>query len=237
MDTALDYANVTGRPTSRFLRALSTVSRSVASVQGQHAPYAREWHEANQVALSSALNGSRRWIVFGDSMSQAIGASTARSGWVDQLHARLVRAGHDLTIVNLSASGARVADVLSQQVPAWRSLPAADVPDLLTVLIGSNDLMRSSNRARLPEAFRQLLVELPAGAVVASLPQPRAAAAAANAYLLAAEARGDLTVVDMRRYGPRSWRGLLASDKFHPNDAGYAAIADAFDPFVRAALA
>ena len=41
----------------------------------------------------------------------------------------------------------------------------------------------------------------------------------------------------MRVAGPASWRGRLASDWFHPNDAGYAAIADAFEPAVRAALA
>jgi lysophospholipase L1-like esterase len=35
-------------------------------------------------------------------------------------------------------------------------------------------------------------------------------------------------MVDMRRSGPPSWRGKLAEDHFHPNNAGYAGIADAF---------
>ena len=29
----------------------------------------------------------------------------------------------------------------------------------------------------------------------------------------------------MRREGPRSWWGRLASDRFHPNEAGYADMA------------
>ncbi len=40
----------------------------------------------------------------------------------------------------------------------------------------------------------------------------------------------------MRESGPTSWRGRLAEDFFHPNDAGYAALADALEPAVRAAL-
>jgi hypothetical protein len=42
-------------------------------------------------------------------------------------------------------------------------------------------------------------------------------------------ARGQLVVADLRAHGPRSWRGRLAADRFHPNDAGYAAMARVFD--------
>jgi lysophospholipase L1-like esterase len=43
------------------------------------------------------------------------------------------------------------------------------------------------------------------------------------------EREGRLVVADMRAHGPRSWRRKLAADKFHPNDAGYAAMARVFD--------
>ncbi len=42
--------------------------------------------------------------------------------------------------------------------------------------------------------------------------------------------------MDLRTDGPDSWRGRLAADFFHPNEAGYAAITDAFEPVVRDAL-
>jgi lysophospholipase L1-like esterase len=237
MDAAdpADYANLTGRASAPFVRVAGAVFRGVGSVQRQHRPYAQAWHEANVVALTRP---GPRWIVFGDSMSQAIGAARFDAGWVDQVNLRLARTGMNRPIINLSASGARVADVLEQQLPAWRALPPApggtDRPDLITVLIGSNDLMSRTHRQGLPAAFRELLAQLPRGAVVATMPQPRAAAAEVNAALAEAAARGAVTVVDMRASGPPSWRGRLAADHFHPNERGYAGIADAFyDPVLQ----
>ena len=235
MEPELRYANVTGRPTSAFVRVAARLSRGVAAVQRQHRPYADAWHAANRAAL---LAPGPRWIVFGDSMSQGIGTEGFDAGWVSQLHDQLRDEGFDLPIVNLSASGARVPDLLAQQIPAWQALPAApgprSAPDLVTVLIGSNDLISKTFRNEFPANVAELLRQLPRGAVVATLPQPRAAAYAVNALLRTAADRGDVTLVDMRSSGPASWRGRLASDHFHPNELGYAGIAAAFhDPVLR----
>ena len=43
-------------------------------------------------------------------------------------------------------------------------------------------------------------------------------------------------MLDLRVSGPTSWRGRLAADHFHPNDAGYSAMADAIEPTLRAVL-
>lgn len=238
--TVLTYANRTGRPSGRILRIGSVLVPGIGRVQRQVAPYAAAWHAHNWEALARP---GRRWIVLGDSMSQAIGATAWNAGWVDQLMARLDPAVRP-TVINLSASGARVRDVLDQQLPAYASLPPADVqPDLVTVLIGSNDLFgRREHSELLPSAFAELLTELtgglprPADVVVSTLPQPRDAAAQANAHIARAGATGSVRVVDMARSGPASWSGKLASDHFHPNDAGYAGIANAFEPAVRRAL-
>ncbi len=174
-------------------------------------------------------------------MAQGVGASRWDAGWVDQLRAALAAEGHPLVVVNLSATGARTADVVDQQLPVLAALPPApgsDRPDLVTVLVGSNDLFAGGgHRQRLPDEFARLVAALPRGAVVASLPQPRTAAHRANRHVADAAARGDLVMVDMRSDGPSSWRGRLAADFFHPNDAGYAELARAFLPHVRAALA
>lgn len=109
--------------------------------------------------------------------------------------------------------------------------------DLVTVLIGSNDLFGGRvHSTALPQAFADLLDQLPPGAVVATLPQPRGAAQDANRLIDAAAATGRIQVVDLRTAGPDSWRGKMAADFFHPNDAGYSAIADAFEPVVRRVL-
>jgi lysophospholipase L1-like esterase len=230
-DTFGNYANVTGRPTGALIRALARVHRGIATVAAQDEPYARAWRSANQDAVRRP---GPRWIVFGDSMSQGIGASRFDAGWINQLDRRLIESGLSRPIVNLSASGARVDDVLGQQLPAWRALPAAsgDGTDLITVLLGSNDLLSKPHRRRLPQAFAELVAQLPHGAVVSTLPQPRTAAREVNIVLAAASARGEITVVDMRAAGPSSWRGRLAADHFHPNDRGYAGIAAAFYPLV-----
>lgn len=237
-DGLLLYANRTGRPSGRVLRVLGRVLPGVAKVRAQVAPYADTWHARNGEAITRP---GRRWIVLGDSMAQAVGARTVDGGWVGHLAGLL---GDDAppNVVNLSATGARTLDVVEQQLPVMAGLPPAPGPDagpdLVTVLIGSNDLFAGRDvRDALPDAFRRLVEALPDGSVVATLPQPATAAERANRHVEAAVRRGRLWMVDMRTAGPQSWSGRLAPDFFHPNDAGYAAIAEAFEPVVRQALA
>lgn len=230
------YTNRTGRAPGRTLRALGLVLPGIARVRSQSEPYADAWHERTHLA---AVTTGRRWVVLGDSMSQAIGATGPERGWVDQLLGRLGPLGADLRVVNLSATGARVPDVIEQQLPALAALPPADSPvaDLVTVMVGSNDLFgRARHRDHLPHAMADLVRRLPRGSIVTTLPQPRRAARSANEVLDEAARTGHLQLVDLRTDGPDSWRGRLAADFFHPNEAGYAAITDAFEPVVRGAL-
>lgn len=228
------YDNRTGRGPGRAIRALGAVLPGVALVWSQVEPYADAWRRHNVATLDRA---GRRWFVLGDSMSQGVGASAHDAGWVGQLGARLVSSGAEVQIVNLSATGARVGDVIAQQLPALDLLgPGED--DVVTVLVGSNDLFGGrARRTELPDGFAELVERVPRGAVVATLPQPSGAATAANEHVERAARDGRIVMVDLRVTGPRSWRGRLAGDFFHPNDAGYAAIATAFEPTLRAALA
>ena len=233
----LPYANRTGRPPGLAVRALGLALPGVRRVQAQVEPWADAWHAHNRTALGAP---GRRWVILGDSMAQGVGASSWDAGWVDQLRARLAEADHPLVVVNLSATGARVPDVIDQQLPVLEALPpagGADGPDLVTVLVGSNDLFAGGTaRRELPEAMARLVGRLPRNTVVATLPQRRAAARAANRPIEAAAAAGRIVRVDMRAEGPSSWRGRLASDWFHPNDAGYGELAVAFLPHVLGVL-
>ncbi|MBF4161998.1 SGNH/GDSL hydrolase family protein [Nocardioides acrostichi] len=234
-DPLAGYANRTGRPSGPLLRALGAVAPGVASVRAQAEPYADAWTAHNQAVLSSTglLDRRPRWVVLGDSLAQGVGATVFDRGLVGQLERRLAAAGHGLDVVNLSATGARVLDVLDQQVPLLAALTA----DLVTVVVGSNDLFgRPRHRRALPASMSRLARALPVGSVVATLPQPRRAAELADRELEASARSGHLRLVDLRTSGPSSWRGLVAADWFHPNDAGYAALADAFEPVLLAAL-
>jgi lysophospholipase L1-like esterase len=173
------------------------------------------------------------WVVLGDSAAQGIGAPRHDEGYVGQLRRRLEeRDGVPWRVRNLAVSGARVADVLREQVPALRAL--GEEPDLVTCLVGGNDLPRTRTRALL-SAFRELLAALPHGAVVGTMPQGlgRRRAGRVN-ELVRAEAPGlGLRVADLwPRTGP-PWRGRYADDGFHPNEVGYAAwtaaLAEALD--------
>lgn len=227
------YDNRTGRPPGRTVRAFSAVLPGVARVWNQVEPHAQAWRAHN---LETLGRPGRRWFVLGDSMSQGIGATAYDAGWVGQLARRLTVDGHDLHVVNLSATGARVADVLDQQLPAMER-NGVRPDDLVTVMVGSNDLFSGrAHREQLPTGFAKLVERLPTGSVVATLPQPAAAAGRANEYVERAAATGRIVMVDLRVTGPSSWRGRLASDFFHPNDAGYATIASAFEPTITGIL-
>lgn len=228
------YDNRTGRGPGRAIRALKAVLPGVNRVWSQVEPYADAWHTHNMQILDRP---GQRWIVLGDSMSQGVGASNHDAGWVGQLAERLAVSGVEVQVLNLSATGACVSDVLDQQLPVLELL-GTRVDDVVTVLVGSNDLFGGrARRARVPAAFAELVARVPRGSLVATLPQPTAPARRANVAVERAAAAGRIVMVDLRVTGPKSWRGRLASDYFHPNDAGYAALAEAFEPATRRALA
>lgn len=214
------YSNRSERPRGPVLSALSAVFPGIRAVQEQVEPYAVWWESHNRRELTRP---GPLWVALGDSMTQGIGASAPDRGWVGQLSERLTARGWDHRLVNLGVNGARVEDVLDRQLPTLEAL--ATPPALVTVVIGSNDVVVRRHRRGLVERFEQLLDRLPAGALVSNLPNPHREARAVDAMLRQRAAAGRLVLVDMRGDGPRSWRGRLASDKFHPNDLGYADMA------------
>ena len=59
-----------------------------------------------------------------------------------------------------------------------------------------------------------------------TLPNPSRVAGAANRAITRGAAERGLVVAELRDRRTTSWRGKLAADHFHPNERGYAAIAD-----------
>lgn len=235
MEPLLRYDNRTGRGPGPLVRAAGRVWSGVREVYGQVAPYADHWAAHNRAVLGDADSRQGLWVVLGDSLGQGVGASAPTRGWVSQVADEMRAAGHDLRVLNLSATGARVDDVLDQQVPLLEHLPVA--PRLITVLAGTNDLVGGRHHRRaLPERMRTLVQRLPRGTVAGTLPQPRGPARDANRHLDDAAAAGRLHLVDFRTAGPDSWRGMTAADRFHPNDLGYAALARMFAPVLQRVL-
>jgi lysophospholipase L1-like esterase len=227
-----EYSNLSGRPPGPFVSLASRLSSGVAEVQQQIRPYAEAWRASNLHALSA---DGPLWVVIGDSMSQGIGSTAHDRGWVNQTAAAITEPGEPAPrIVNLSISGARVSDVLERQLPALDELIGlGKVPDLVTVLIGSNDMMRRNDREGLPARFQRMLDQLPPGTVVANLPNPRGIAAVLNGLIDRAVADRGLVLANMKQPRTTTWKGKLAQDHFHPNELGYADMAAVFTEAIK----
>lgn len=214
--TGFEYSNLSGRPPGPIVALASRALRGVREVQQQVVPYARAWERHNREALAAS---GPMLVVLGDSMAQGVGASAPDRGWAGQLADTLP--GHRL--VNLSFYGGRVTDVVERQIPAMQSLGVE--PDLVTVIIGSNDLMSRRLRPALPAALAEMLRLLPAGSVVGNQPGGRPDALAFNRLVEGAVASRGLVRAEFRDPRTRNWRGKLSQDHFHPNDLGYAGMA------------
>lgn len=213
------YSNLSGRPPGRLVSVAGRVLPGVAEVQRDVTPFGEAWQRDNVPALGET---GPLWVALGDSLTQGVGAPAHDRGWVGQLRDRLRAGGTPVRVVNLGVSGAKTVDVLERQLPVLETLDA----ELVTVMIGSNDLMRPRNRRQLVDRFTRMLHRLPPGAVVTTLPNPSRVAAAVNTTIGRIAADRGLVVAELRDPRLGSWRGRLAADHFHPNERGYRGIAE-----------
>jgi lysophospholipase L1-like esterase len=216
------YSNHNQRGKSRKLQLAGWFWPGLRKVQRQIGPYAEAWMSANASELRA--NGPL-WVVLGDSMAQGVGASSYDKGWVGQLRTMLAAEGHEYRVVNLSLSGARIEDVLDIELPAlWR---LGVRPDLVTVLIGANN-MSNRFRHRLVPDMTALLSQLPAHTVIGDITGDSVESQKARELLAAEAAKRQFRIADTRyAFRPPS-RPKVSEDLFHPNDAGYAEIAKVF---------
>ena len=201
----------------------------------QVSTYRDAWDASNRVALE---RGGPWWVVLGDSLSQGIGASAWDNGWVHRSWSDLRQQGaaDDLTVVNLSRSGATTHDVLDRQLDALESLrrQEADVR-LVSLLAGANDFVVRGGSRGLDDRLAAIVGRLHSHSVVTYLPQPFRVARRANAVLDQAAGRGDVLPVSIRRAG-FLWPGNRAGDLFHPNDRGHRLLGSAMTPALLSAL-
>ena len=186
------------------------------------------------------------YLALGDSYTIGTGASHESRNFPSLLAASLQQASRrEVEVVNPAVNGFTTIDLLAKELGYITDLK----PDLVSVLIGVNDLVQG----RSAQQYRESLVEiydaiaatqLPAGRVAAiSIPNWSVAPAARdygdptrlrsltekfNAVAQQeAEARrftwADLTEVSTRAMGSTGW---TAADELHPGDAQYAAWAD-----------
>ncbi len=201
--------------TSRLVRRLRPGIAAALAVEDD---WRRYWEESNERARSAE---GPLWVALGDSTAQGIGASTPDRGYVGQLLGRLrERESGAWRVVNISLTGARIADVVREQLPRLDELGEAD---LVTCAAGANDLIRVGFPCA-RQALHELIGGLSSGAVLATCPQglwPRRTLELNRIIHADAPAAG-LRIADVWAHTGAPWSGKYAGDGFHPNEIGYA---------------
>jgi lysophospholipase L1-like esterase len=181
-----------------------------------------------------------RYVALGDSYT--IGTSVAPAErWPDQLVAALGPAEPTVELVaNLGVNGYTSADLIRDELPAL----AAGKPDLVTLLIGVNDVVRrvppATYEANVMTILDALLARVPASRIVTvATPDHTVTPGGArdgdprlqhheivivNAILARQAMRRDVAWVDIFDISRRAAadRSLVASDGLHPSGAQYA---------------
>ena len=184
-----------------------------------------------------------RYLALGDSYTISTGASDDAHAWPSIIAKRL---GARLT--NPAVNGYTTLDLIRNELPLFSRLK----PDLVTVLIGVNDLVQGRSLDAYRGSLRTIYVAVESARVVAvSIPTWSYVPAAAdfggakhvekvtgefNDVAREEATKGGFAWVDI---GPVSTSkigspGWIASDQLHPGDAQYAAWAEVIWPAVEA---
>ena len=201
---------------SRFLDAL-------AETEAQREPWAQYWDDHNAQALSE---DGPLWVVLGDSIGQGIGASDPANGFVPQVVQSLrEQSGEPWRVVNLAMTGARIAHVVDDEIPAMRG--AGLDPMITTCMIGFNDFIGGSSTTIIESGATRLVEEVPHGTLVGRVSTSRFTkrATVLKSVFDDGHERGRITIFDPWKWPEAS--NVIARDRIHLNDNGYRHLADA----------
>jgi lysophospholipase L1-like esterase len=209
------------------LVAVFTVAIGFANIGLQIKRYPVYWQK--QANKSVAIN-ELVYIALGDSTAQGIGASSPARGYVGLLAKRLEQTtNRPVRVINVSVSGAKIADVLQKQISQIEGVKA----DVVTIEIGANDV-RTYNKQQFDAEFSELTKKLPKGTYISDMPrfdnqEARAKAVEMSKTISVLVPAGGHVLVplfDTTSKNTSLWRN--STDRFHPSNQGYTYWADAF---------
>jgi len=194
----------------------------IATINSTVEPRAKYWDSFNNKAMDQE---GPLWVALGDSVTQGIGSSTPETSYVSIILKRLnQRSGMKWRLVNLSMSGGRFTDITAHQLPALKDSELK--PDLVTSIIGSNDVMWRRHRGNIQRDAREMLQVLPTGSFLSkvSRSQKKGRRAIINDAFTEAANNGEIHLFNAWNWP--SGEGMWAEDRFHPNDNAYRYIAN-----------
>lgn len=207
----------------------------------QHATASLEKHGTNVKRLSPATRVV--YVALGDSTGIGLGARNG-GGYVDQILTKIRRTHSDSKLVNLSAAGATVTQVLQSQIPRMGDAG----PTVVTLGIGANDALEGVDEEQFAEEYEQAVTQIvrtgPPLIVVMTIPDIDSAPAMRtsgrsdiaahvgnlNRRIRDIASKHGLLLVDLHDAGTKeelSRPEFFSSDGFHPSDKGYALWAEA----------
>lgn len=192
------------------------------------------------------------FVVLGDSTAAGVGAGSVDDSYPARLARSIARERFRVRLVGVGVSGARVADVLNEQLP--RAL--VEDPDVVFVGIGANDVTHVTKLDDVEESMRTLLgrlTETGAAVVVAGPPDMRSPvfleplrtivgwrgrAVADRIEAVAREVGIPFVPLadETREFFAEDPERHYSEDEFHPSAAGYARWAEAIFPYLRDVL-
>lgn len=190
------------------------------------AGYQKYWQ---QVAKEQKKPDDFVYLALGDSAAQGLGASHPDKGYVGLIANDMSQqTGKSVKVINISKSGARVKDVIKDQIPKIESLTNGQKPNLVTIEIGGNDVA-TLDEAVFRQEFTQLVSQLPKGTYVSNMPyfgsrsksRPKAFRASEIIEDIVSK-NSQLRLVDLQTITQERHTLLgYAADYFHPNNRAY----------------
>ncbi len=189
--------------------------------------------------LPAECGAAVSYVAMGDSTVYGVGASSPEKNYVNRLDAQLRTHYRHAALTNLGVSGATSIDVVRDQLPRAVAL----LPQLVTISVGPNDITGGFDAQEYERSMGAIFLALHhdtrAVTVMNLLPDMAVAprftpeqkvavgrqAIAFNEILARLGRQYGVQIVDMYTPTQQEVPGhpeLLASDRYHPSDAGYA---------------
>lgn len=195
----------------------------LVSMYSKISRYSAYW---NQRASQSSEENALVYVALGDSTAQGVGASKAEKGYVG-LVANALEDKHKrpVHVINLSVSGAKLADVVNEQLPSLTQLQA----DVVTIEAGAND-MADFDETAFRNNMETLMSQAPKHTVISDMPyfgggrkrNLEVNVLAANKIIHELGGKHGLRVAPLHQVTKeRDNIFTMAIDFLHPSDQGY----------------
>lgn len=188
-------------------------------------------HETKVIISNNLTTQTIKYVSLGDSLTEGVGASVYQKTY-PYLLARKLSSKNNAELVNLARAGDTSEDVLANQLP--QALSAR--PDLVTLLIGVNDLHNLISLKRFEDNYTEIVSNLKkSGAKIylLSIPYLGSSKIIYPPYNLILDFRtkqfnsvikkkaAEMKVEYIDLYSLKKGPTFYSPDQFHPSDFGY----------------